>query len=36
MPFSTYELAQRERYNLDIVNDQDYISLDIVIQLIKT
>ncbi len=25
------ELVRRERYNLDIVKDQDYISLDIVI-----
>ena len=29
-------LVRRERYNLDIVKDQDYISLDIVIRLIKT
>jgi hypothetical protein len=30
------ELVRRERYNLDIVQGQDYISLDIVIRLIKT
>ncbi len=35
-PFSTQELVRKERYNLDAVKDQDYISLDIVIQLIKT
>ncbi len=33
---STEELVRRERYNLDVVKDQDYVSLDIVIQLIKT
>jgi hypothetical protein len=35
-PLSTYELVWRERYNLDGVKDQDYISLEIVIRLIKT
>jgi hypothetical protein len=29
-------VVQRERYNLDIVQGQDYDSLDIVIGLIKT
>ncbi len=29
-------VSRREIYNLDVVKDQDYISLDIVIQLIKT